>query len=201
MVTHQLGPAVDLLSKSLKHFELDSHGLVRTGDRTILDGGHVTPETPPQSNPINPTGTPTSPQSQSARHLLSLHEGLRSQVDGLVNQVSGLDASLATIDARQSMALMNETLRIKEDLAHLTAGMYTLRSQMGWLLNNRNAQLRGREGATAVPAMVGPAAVASQSTSSSSATAASSASHATLEARPQPRRSSSGNSSQERVKL
>ena len=169
----------------------------RSEDRSSWVGSAMLDD-PTLTAPASHSPNASSTNAQSARHLLSLHEGLRSQVEDLFGQVTGLDVSLATVDARQSMALMNETLRIKEELAHLNAAMHTLRSQVGWLLNQRNAQLRGREPpAATLLGSAGP----TQASRAGPSTPLSGEAYVSDNPRPLPRRSSDGHSSQERVKL
>ncbi|RAK83324.1 TRAF-like signal transducer [Aspergillus costaricaensis CBS 115574] len=66
----------------------------------------------------------------TTNYLLSLHESLREEVGQLSNAITDLDA-------RASMALMNECLRLKEDMAHTNAAVGSIRMQVQWLLNPR----------------------------------------------------------------
>lgn len=200
ILTRQLAPVVDMLSNRRATGTV-ADSLESPNSNRNWDGSQMLNEPNPDQQHEQPQQYPPFPTSQSTRHLLVLHEGLRNQVEGLAGQVSGIDASLATIDARQSMALMNETLRIKEDLAHLTAGLYTMRSQMNWLLNNRNAQLRGRVAMPGTGSIHDTDASSSQPISTSALPGSNNSAATGPSARPQPRRSSSGHSSQERVKL
>lgn len=85
-------------------------------------------------------------QSQSQihmhNHLLSLYESLRHTVSNLESDMNTLHHNMAELDARTSMQLMNETLRIKEDLAYTNAALVSHRSQVQWLLNRERM---GRE--------------------------------------------------------
>jgi hypothetical protein len=75
--------------------------------------------------------------STANSYLLSLHESLRGQVDQLSHAINDLDA-------RASMAIMNECLRIKEDMALTNAAVNSVRMQVQWLMNPRLHQgLRG----------------------------------------------------------
>lgn len=198
ILTKQLAPVVDTLSQSRRN---ESHHGAGVDNRHHTVEAQLSNEVSAESSSAIVRAGAISPNSRSTRHLLSLHEGLRGQVDGLANQVSGLDQSLATIDARQSMTLMNETLRIREDLAHLNAGLITLRSQMNWLLNHRNAQWRGRGGSPAVTTLLDTESTVPQTSNATTLTGSTSTSGTAGGVRPQVRRSSSGHSSQERVKL
>ncbi|THC92516.1 hypothetical protein EYZ11_008027 [Aspergillus tanneri] len=68
--------------------------------------------------------------SYASTYLLSLHESLREEVVQLSRAISDLDA-------RASMAIMNECLRLKEDMAHTNAAVGSIRMQVQWLMNPR----------------------------------------------------------------
>ncbi|KAJ5159776.1 Zinc finger RING-type [Penicillium canariense] len=72
----------------------------------------------------------TAFSSHTTQYLLSLHESLREEV----NQISH---ALTDLDARASMTIMNECLRIKEDMAHTNAAVNSVRMQVQWLMNPR----------------------------------------------------------------
>jgi len=74
--------------------------------------------------------------SNTTTYLLSLHESLREEV-------SQLSLAVSDLDARASMAIMNESLRIKEDMAHTNAAVNSMRMQVHWLMNPRLHQGRG----------------------------------------------------------
>lgn len=71
--------------------------------------------------------------STAMTYLLSLHESLREEV-------SQLSQAMTDLDARASMAILNESMRVNEDLAHTSAAINTIRMQMHWLLNPRLQQ-------------------------------------------------------------
>ena len=152
--------------------------------------------------------------SQTQQHLLALHESLRTNVTTLEHDISNMSNAISDLDARTSMQLMNETLRIKEDLAHTNAALFSTRAQVQWLLNRervgqqQQAMMRGR-----TPSTQPQGQNVSQSTRSSisegndpSAQQSNSEPHPSASSlgqspvfRPQNRRLSGG--SQERVKL
>lgn len=68
--------------------------------------------------------------SNATTYLLSLHESLREEV-------SQLSHAITDLDARASMAIMNECMRIKEDMAHTNAAVTSVRMQVQWLMNPR----------------------------------------------------------------
>lgn len=84
-------------------------------------------EAPSQTEPSS------SNVSNTTTYLLSIHESLR-------DEVSQLSAALADLDARANMSMMNENLRIREDMAHITAGLNTVRMQVHMLMNSRLQQ-------------------------------------------------------------
>lgn len=77
--------------------------------------------------------------STAMTYLLSLHESLREEV-------SQLSHALNDLDARASMAIMNESLRIKQDMAHTNAAVDSIRMQVHWLMNPRLHQSSGGSG-------------------------------------------------------
>ncbi|KAL5337736.1 hypothetical protein BJX70DRAFT_225928 [Aspergillus crustosus] len=77
------------------------------------------------SNPI-----PTTANANATTYLLSLHESLREEVAQLSHAITDLDA-------RASMTIMNECLRLKEDMAHTNAAVSSVRMQVQWLMNPR----------------------------------------------------------------
>ncbi|KAJ5558946.1 Zinc finger RING-type [Penicillium sp. DV-2018c] len=68
--------------------------------------------------------------SNATTYLLSLHESLREEVNQLSHAITDLDA-------RASMTIMNESMRIKEDMAHTNAALNSVRMQVQWLMNPR----------------------------------------------------------------
>ncbi|KAL4946347.1 hypothetical protein BDV06DRAFT_136666 [Aspergillus oleicola] len=82
----------------------------------------------PSSNHRRSSSTDTD--SNATTYLLSLHESLREEVAQLSHAISDLDA-------RASMALMNETLRLKEEMTLTGAAVNSVRMQVQWLMNPR----------------------------------------------------------------
>ncbi|OJJ37502.1 hypothetical protein ASPWEDRAFT_50669 [Aspergillus wentii DTO 134E9] len=68
--------------------------------------------------------------NSATTYLLALHESLREEVGQMSHAISDLDT-------RASMAIMNECLRIKEDMAHTNAAVSSIRMQVQWLMNPR----------------------------------------------------------------
>jgi TRAF-type zinc finger len=71
--------------------------------------------------------------STALTYLLSLHESLREEV-------SQLSQAITDLDSRASMAILNESMRVNEDMAHTSAAINTIRMQIHWLLNPRLQQ-------------------------------------------------------------
>ncbi|KAI9728171.1 MAG: hypothetical protein M1828_004632 [Chrysothrix sp. TS-e1954] len=81
-----------------------------------------------------------APFDSATHHLLSLHESLRGEMDRL-------SGSLSELDARSSMMIMNENLRVREDLSSLNAAVGALRMQVQWLMSARlQTQMRSASG-------------------------------------------------------
>lgn len=70
------------------------------------------------------------PFDSTAHHLLCLHESLREEV-------ARVAAAVSELDARASMTVMNESLRVKEEMAHTNAAIGAMRMQLHWLLSAR----------------------------------------------------------------
>ena len=70
------------------------------------------------------------PFDSTAHHLLCLHESLR-------DEVSRVSAALSELDARTSMTVVNESMRVKEDISHMNAAIGGMRLQLHWLVNAR----------------------------------------------------------------
>lgn len=66
----------------------------------------------------------------TAHHLLCLQESLREEV-------SGVSAALSELDARTTMTVMNESLRVKEDISHMNAAIGGMRLQLHRLVSAR----------------------------------------------------------------
>ena len=82
------------------------------------------------SGPANEQYDNSNASSNATTYLLALHESLREEVGQLSHAITDLDA-------RASMAIMNECLRLKEDMAHTNAAVSSIRMQVQWLMNPR----------------------------------------------------------------
>ena len=84
----------------------------------------------------------SSPFDSTSHHLLYLHETLREEV-------SRVSAAVADLDAKATMMVMNERLRIKDDLSHTNAAIASMRMQLHWLMS---ARLQTQQRVAMVPA-------------------------------------------------
>jgi len=83
----------------------------------------------------SPHGTHFPSTVTSSHAYTTAYQALHPRLLALESQTSTLESHLTDLDARSSMALMNETLRIREELAHINGAMYSTRAQVQWLLN------------------------------------------------------------------
>jgi Zinc finger, C3HC4 type (RING finger)/TRAF-type zinc finger len=115
----------------------------------------------PSASHKPPTATLTGPHPQESHHhhLLALHETLQATVNSTITTLHQLQQTVSEVDARNSMLTMNETMRIKEELAITNNALYSTRAQVNWLLNRERAsqqqQQTGVRGRTANSTAVG----------------------------------------------
>jgi len=76
------------------------------------------------------TSEEAPPFDSATHHLLSLHESLREELHRL-------SATIAELDTRSSMMIMNESLRLKEDMTHINGVVGSMRMQLQWLTSAR----------------------------------------------------------------
>ena len=104
---------------------------------------------------VSGSDTENAPFDSTAHHLLCLHESLREEVGRVSTAISELDA-------KASMMVMNESLRIKEDLTHTNAAIGGMRMQLHWLisarLQNQQRVAIGRAPSSEETAVPGPSA-------------------------------------------
>jgi hypothetical protein len=107
---------------------------------------------------VSGDGSDTAPFDSTAHHLLCLHESLRDEVGRVSTVVSDLDA-------KASMMVINESLRIKEDLTHTNAAIGGMRMQLHWLMSarvqNQQRVAMGRTPSSGEATMAGPSTGAS----------------------------------------
>lgn len=107
---------------------------------------YLSPDFPPPS-------TTGGPYSSPLHHLLSLHESLR-------DEISRISTALSELDGRNSMQILNENLRTREEISYLGAQVAGLQRQVHWLTS---AQLQRQQGRSNTPGgtAVGPSSAAS----------------------------------------
>lgn len=72
----------------------------------------------------------SSPYASPVHHLLSLHENLREEVSRVANAIQELEG-------RHSMLILNENLRMKEEMAYIGGQVNGVARQVGWLTSAR----------------------------------------------------------------
>ena len=95
-----------------------------------MGDGRASRDGQPSTTAAQETGAVDAPFDSATHHLLSLHEGLREEIE----RVSG---SVTELDARSSLMIMNENLRLKEEMSHLNAVVSSMRVQLQWLTSAR----------------------------------------------------------------
>lgn len=82
---------------------------------------------------------PRGPYNSPIHHLLSMHENLRTEV-------SRIATALSELDGRQSMQMLNDNLRTREEIAYIGGQVAGMSRQVHWLTA---AQLQRQQGRTA----------------------------------------------------
>lgn len=111
--------------KSLRHRNSVLETSFSNFQETLGSSAYIV-DAPPSSASSSDAG----PFDSTAHHLLCLHESLREEV-------SRVRAALSELDARTTMTVLNEGLRIKEDISHMNAAMGGMRLQLHWLVSAR----------------------------------------------------------------
>lgn len=113
---------------ALKHLQ-HKNSILETSFQTIQET--LSPNSNLVDSPLPTTPTAAGgPFDSTAHHLLSLHESLREEV-------SRVSAAVSELDAKASMMVMNESLRLKDELSHANAAIGGLRHQLQWLVSAR----------------------------------------------------------------
>ena len=152
---------IDSLELTIRHLqqrnEIFEDGISNTRS-TLVDS----PRSRNNNNrPGNTTAQDETTNSNATNYLLSVHESLRTEVGQLSHAITDLDA-------RASMSIMNESLRIKEDMAHTNAAVNSIRMQVQWLINPRLHQVQ-RASSDAANDRTGSESAAANASSSSAA--------------------------------
>lgn len=104
------------------------------------------------------------PYASPLHHLLSLHENLREEVTRVAN-------ALQELEGRHSMLILNENLRLKEELTYLGGQVGGVARQVGWLTSARLQEQSRASGSSAEKSGDNEMLQAGQSAVSSAATA------------------------------
>ncbi|KAL1957399.1 hypothetical protein VTO42DRAFT_6079 [Malbranchea cinnamomea] len=112
---------------------------------TRNDAAPVIRDPPNEAASLEQDASNNTPSSSTTTYLLAIHESLREEV-------ARLSSALNDVDARASMSIMNENLRIREDMAHINAAINTVRMQVHMLMNLRFHQGQRTEPARATQA-------------------------------------------------
>ncbi|KAI9761027.1 MAG: hypothetical protein M4579_001290 [Chaenotheca gracillima] len=166
----RLSPLIDSHSSRIRTLETENAILRRKLE--AFTSPTLAPMMPNNLPPLNDPGDPsssdnhqlstatTNDESQSIElqtHLITSYESLRSDIDRL-------SVSMSDLDARQSVLVMNESLRVKDDFAHLNAVVGSMRVQLHWLMSNRLQNQQRQQQVTRSPASATAVAVAGSST-------------------------------------
>lgn len=114
-----LRPILQAHAERLSTLELENRALRKKIDILL----------PPRNSPMSEAPVITAFDDQTIQ-LLTEQEHLRSDIERL-------SASLGEMEIKQSMLLMNETLRTKEEMAGIRAAINGIRMQIHWLLTVR----------------------------------------------------------------
>ena len=109
-----------------------------TGGPTASSSDSETTSLDLTSQPSNTAAEP--PFDTPTSHLLYLHESLRTEL-------SRLETALGEVDARGSMMVMNESLRMREDMTQMNSAISTMRTQLHYLMS---AELQRRAASAGV---------------------------------------------------
>lgn len=125
---------LDSLELTIRHLqqrnEIFEDGLANIRG-SLVDASRGAPRNRDQEQSATTTPETSGEQQNNATtYLLAVHESLRDEITNLSHAITDLDA-------RASMAIMNECLRIKEDMAHTNAAVNSVRMQVQWLMNPR----------------------------------------------------------------
>lgn len=114
-----LRPILQTHAERLSILELENRALRKKIDILL----------PPRNSPLSEVPVITAFDDQTIQ-LLTEQEHLRSDIERL-------SANLGEMEIKQSMLLMNETLRTKEEMAGIRAAINGIRMQIHWLLTVR----------------------------------------------------------------
>ena len=132
----KLGPFLQLQNERLEaHASAlkilqQKNSLLQTSFSSIQDALGPSTNLVDASAPSSSTQPDPAPFDSTAAHLLSLHESLREEVERV-------SAAVSELDGKSSMMIMNESLRIKDEMAYTNAVVGNMRTQLQWLVSSR----------------------------------------------------------------
>ena len=112
--------------KSLRH----RNSILETSFSSIQENLSPSADTVDTSSSSSVSASNSNLSDSTANHLLCLQESLREEV-------TRVSAALSELDARTTVSVMNESLRVKEELSHMSAAIVGLRLQLHRLLSTR----------------------------------------------------------------
>ena len=135
---------IEEIDRSQQRPGLRLDNATHTTNSTLTLPAHLRDLTPSPSLSATDAQNHNNNIATQTQLLLSQHEALRHEVSRFESDLAALAAGLEQLDGRTSMQIMNETLRIKEDLAHTNAALFSTRAQVQWMLNrDRTAHTPG----------------------------------------------------------
>lgn len=133
-------------------------------DRPSLDSDPYTSGPPQTRAAVFPNGSDQlgdAPFDSPAQHMLSLHESLREELDHV-------SAALSQVEGKANMTILNETLRIREDMSRQNGAISNLGMQVQWLMQQRLQNQARSTGNSVAVANVASSATAQSASSASS---------------------------------
>lgn len=92
------------------------------------------------ASPFPPTNDPSSaetgPYASPLHHLLSMHENLREEM-------TRISTALQELDGRHSMQILNENLRMRDEIAYLGGQVAGVNRQVHWLTSSQLQRQQG----------------------------------------------------------
>lgn len=95
------------------------------------------------------------PFESTNHHLLCLHDSLREEVDRV-------SAALSELDAKARLMVLNESLRTKDEFAHMNGVLGGMRMQLHWLMQTR-LQKQAQKSVARATSFAGPSSAANSS--------------------------------------
>jgi hypothetical protein len=88
--------------------------------------------------PITNSPLSNAPYTSPFHHLLSMHEALREEV-------TRTSTALADLDGRHSVQILNENIRMRDEVAFVGAQVAALQRQVTWLTSDRLQRLQHQQ--------------------------------------------------------